>query len=247
MNVGWCQMPLRSPRTACCSTVIWIKRPFDRLYLLSLRIRQRFQLVRSLCHQYSLLFMACDNLRPANYTLWCFKEHSDKPPPDSDQLPVFLLLDWHLKWNNHWTCREEAIFFFFWSAQRHLYPLSVRQQRAIGGLLGCLWGFRWCGGVGRSAQKCHVYDCLCRFMPEMQPLHLGVLPADETPLVVSFFPRRFQLLVAKEVEGVSLSRHPRYDGFTADWFRAVTLKVLFVNLQISFTLNIQPQMQRHIL
>lgn len=138
-------------------------------------------------------------------------------------------------------------FFFFWSAQRHLYPLSVRQQRAIGGLLGCLWGFRWCGGVGRSAQKCHVYDCLCRFMPEMQPLHLGVLPADETPLVVSFFPRRFQLLVAKEVEGVSLSRKPRYDGFTAEWFRAVTLKVLFVNLQISFTLNIQPQMQRHIL
>lgn len=30
--------------------------------------------------------------------------------------------------------------------QRHLYPLSVRQQRAIGGLLGCQWRFRWCGG-----------------------------------------------------------------------------------------------------
>ena len=54
--------------------------------------------------------MPSDNLRPANYTLWCFKEHRDKPPSDSDQLPVFPDLDWHFKWNNHRTSREEAIF-----------------------------------------------------------------------------------------------------------------------------------------
>lgn len=68
------------------------------------------QPVRSLCHRYSLLLTASDNLRPANYTLWRFKEYRDKPPSVSDQLPVFLDSDWHFKWNNHRRSRKEAIF-----------------------------------------------------------------------------------------------------------------------------------------
>lgn len=31
-------------------------------------------------------------------------------PSDADQMPVFLDLDWHFKWNNHQTSWKEAIF-----------------------------------------------------------------------------------------------------------------------------------------
>lgn len=60
--------------------------------------------------------------------------------PSLTSPPVFLDLDWHFKWNNHGTSWKEAIF-----VQWHLYPLSVRQQRAVGELLGCRWSV-WCVG-----------------------------------------------------------------------------------------------------
>lgn len=60
--------------------------------------------------------------------------------PSLTSPPVFLDLDWHFKWNIHGTSWKEAIV-----VRWHLYPLSVRQQRAVGELLGCRWSV-WCVG-----------------------------------------------------------------------------------------------------
>lgn len=60
--------------------------------------------------------------------------------PSLTSPPAFLDLEWHFKWNNHGTSWKEAIF-----VRWHLYPLSVRQQRAVGELLGCRWSV-WCVG-----------------------------------------------------------------------------------------------------
>lgn len=178
------------PLTAYFSTitVTQLKVVWSSVFIFTL-YQTRSHLVRSRRHQYSLLL----NLCPAIYTLWCFKEHRDKHPSDSDQLPVFLVLDWHFKRNNHWTSTEEAIFV----CTEASVPAECETTKSHRGPSWVSMGFWWCGGVRRFAQKCHVYDCLWCFMPEMQSSYLWVPSADEMPLVVCF--RCVKFTVAKGV------------------------------------------------
>lgn len=106
--------------------------------------------------------------------------------PSLTSPPVFLDLDWHFKWNIHGTSWKEAIV-----VRWHLYPLSVRQQKAVGELLGCRWSV-WCVGE-KDAVLTNVTSLTGSDAGCASPLCLWVPPLYQIPPISTAKSREFEM------------------------------------------------------